>query len=71
MICPFCGREMIPGFVQSARKVFFTQEKHSWWFVPDTEDVLLTRHNMTGPTCTAYHCPDCKKVIADYGNKQT
>lgn len=22
---------------------------------------------MTAPTCTAYHCPSCRKVILDYG----
>jgi hypothetical protein len=30
------------------------------------KDVVLTKNNMTAPTCPAYHCPACRKVIVEY-----
>ena len=68
MKCPYCEREMIPGFIQSGREVFFTRKIHRWLFAPDGDDVTLTRDNMTKPNCVACHCPGCKKVIVDYGS---
>ena len=70
MNCPFCGKKMISGFVQSGREVFFTEKRHKYWFRADEEEILLTQHNLTGPTGVAYHCPDCKKVIIDYEVEQ-
>lgn len=69
MKCPYCGREMITGVVQSARQIFFTSKAHKFWFVPDAAvdgEVLLSAHNWTRPTCTAFRCPECQKVILDY-----
>jgi len=70
MNCPFCNKPMISGFVQGAREVFFTEEKHKWLFSTTGKDVLLTYNNLTAPTCVAYHCPVCKKVIMDYDSAQ-
>lgn len=69
MKCPCCGNEMTKGIVQSARQIFFTTKEHKNWFIPDVEgsdETVLSSHNWTKPTCTAYHCSDCKKVIIDY-----
>lgn len=69
MKCPCCKKEMIQGVVQSARQIFFTDKPHKMWFVPDMavkDEILLSTHNWTRPTCTAFHCPDCKKIIIDY-----
>ena len=69
MKCPCCGGEMTSGVVQSARQIFFTTKAHKNWFVPDTagnEEVMLSSHNWTRPTCAAYHCSKCKKVVIDY-----
>ena len=69
MKCPCCENEMISGVIQIARQIFFTTKAHKNWFIPDAEckdEVLLSSHNWTRPTCTAYHCPDCKMVIIDY-----
>ena len=60
---------MLRGVVQSARQIYFTNKAHKNWFVPDAtgnEEVLLSAHNWTRPTCTAFHCPDCRKVVIDY-----
>lgn len=70
MKCPCCGKEMINGVVQSARQIFFTTKAHKFWFAPDAnrnDEVLLCPDTWIAPTsCTAYHCPDCKKVVIDY-----
>ena len=73
MNCPCCGKEMVSGVVQSARQIFFTTKPHKNWFAPDTagkEEYLLSRHNWTRPTCSAFHCPDCKKVVIDYSEEK-
>lgn len=69
MKCSFCGKEMESGVVQSARHIFFTTKAHKVWFYPDTaceKEVVLSFHNWTRPTCAAWNCPMCKKVVLDY-----
>ena len=69
MKCPTCGQEMEEGFVQSAREIFFTIEPDRVWFKVKKEEVLLRTHNWTRPTCIAYLCRNCKKVVIDYAEK--
>ena len=64
-----CGQEMEEGFVQSAREIFFTIEPHRFWFKVKKEEVLLSSHNWTRPTCIAYLCRNCKKVVINYAEK--
>ena len=69
MKCPCCGGNMTRGIVQSARQIFFTTKAHKNWFLPDTatgDEITLSSHNWTSPTCAAYHCSACKKVVIDY-----
>lgn len=72
MKCPCCGNEMTRGTVQSARQIFFTPKAHRNWFIPDitgNEEICLSSHNWTMPTCIAYHCAKCKKVVIDYSSE--
>ena len=70
MNCPYCGNEMTSGVVQSAREIFFTTKSHSMWFKPSgSHEFSLSTHNWTRPTCVAYHCRDCKKVVIDYSKE--
>ena len=69
MKCPTCGQEMEEGVVQSAREIFFTIEPHRFWFKVKKEEVLLSSHNWTRPTCIAYLCRNCKKVVINYSEK--
>jgi hypothetical protein len=67
--CPICNREMKEGVIQSARTIFFTTEPHSFFFKPDnagSKEITLSKHNWTRPTCKAYHCEKCKKILLDY-----
>ena len=72
MKCPYCGNEMESGVVQSARTIFFTTKEHKNWFFPDVasgEEVTLSSHNWTRPTCKAFHCAFCQKVVIDYAGE--
>ena len=74
MKCPSCGIEMKSGVVQSARQIFFTTKEHKNWFIPDVageEGVMLSSHNWTRPTCKAFHCAACQKVVIDYSEECT
>ena len=66
MTCPYCGRQMTEGFIQARGEVYFTEAPHKLLFGASGKDVVLTRHNRTAPTCAAWHCPACKKVLIDY-----
>jgi len=69
MKCPCCGKEMVSGVVQSGRQIFFTTKAHKIRFIPnivENEETVLSSHNWTRPTCTAYHCAKCKKIVIDY-----
>lgn len=72
MKCLDCGNEMAKGVVQSARKFFFTTTEHKNWITPyigDDEAIVLSTHNWTSPTCIAYHCSYCKKVVISYSEQ--
>ena len=66
MKCPFCEKEMIEGYVQSARKVFFSENLADFLGDVYGDEIVLTDHNFWGPRCLAYNCPDCKKIIIEY-----
>ena len=67
MICPYCNNEMISGFVQSAREIYFTEKPHKILFGASGNDIVLSQNNMSAPTCAAYQCSVCKKITIDYG----
>lgn len=72
MKCPFCGKEMEKGVVQSTREFYFTMEpsKYSSVLLNLDTDVRLSGGSILKlPTCTAFRCRDCKKVILDYAEK--
>ncbi len=66
MKCPFCEKEMVEGYVQAARKVFFSESLSEIFIWAGPDDIVLTNHNLTNPRCLAYNCPDCKKIIIEY-----
>ena len=67
MKCPCCGKAMISGVVQSSRNIIFTTEPSCGAFnIKSKDDVVLSSNNFTGPTCLAYICKECEKVVIDY-----
>ncbi len=70
MNCPCCSNEMQKGVVQSAREVFFrTEPRSAWSLLGKKGEVSLSEYNFTCPTCTAYICRACRKVVVDYAEK--
>lgn len=70
MYCSKCNEPMVSGYIQARGEVYFTQQPHRWSFAAAGDDVVLTHHNWTRPTCDAWHCPVCKMVIIDYRKKE-
>ena len=66
MKCPCCGKPMTSGVVQSQRKIIYTTEPKGTFIVAGGEDVVLSSRNFVGPTCLAYICKECEKVVIDY-----
>ena len=67
MKCPWCKIEMVDGFINSARKVVFSEKPNDdFFFLAGRECINLTQHNWTRPSAKAYHCENCKKLIVDY-----
>lgn len=66
MKCPYCVQEMTKGYLQSARKIFFTEKRHKFMFEPYKEDLEITEHNWTAPTAEAWRCSFCGKIIVEY-----
>jgi len=58
---------MTAGYLQSARKIYFSAKQHHGILIPDeATDILLSHHNRNMPVCDAYHCPACHLVISRY-----
>ena len=66
MICPYCNNPMVSGYIQACGEVYFTEEPHKYLLGHKAGEIVLTEKNMTAPTCKAYRCRDCRKVIVEY-----
>ena len=56
---------MISGFVQARGEVYFTEKPHKMLLGARGEDVAFTKNNKIAPTCMAYHCQICRKVVVE------
>ena len=71
MRCPYCKNEIEYGFVQSNKEIIYTNsEKNSPLVWARKGDVRLTPGFWGPATCSAWHCPGCRKVIIEYGPDQ-
>jgi len=69
MKCPECRKEMQEGVVQSAGPIFFTTKEKKNWLFPNLavkDEILLSSRNWVRPTCRAYCCANCRKVVLEY-----
>ena len=64
MKCPYCGEEMIRGYLMSSvdnlTKVFRIKK---------SDDLELSKGSEGIPHCEAYRCNSCKKILIDYANR--
>ncbi len=71
MKCPYCGEEMIDGFLISSRDITFSNDDPNRTFrIKKRNDLELTKGSGGSiPHCAACHCSRCKKIVIDYGNE--
>lgn len=67
MKCPYCNNEMEQGFVQSARDIFWSKEKHKVFFNVREGELTIAK-GLNGCIRKANCCKICKKIIVDYDN---
>ncbi len=66
MICPYCGEEMVDGFIQSANQIYFNKGKRARFFAAgDLRSRNLTRVSLRAPNLKSYLCENCQKIIVD------
>lgn len=59
-ICPYCGGELLSGYLQSARQIIWSQEKKSISFRADEEgDLVVSRGIWEGSFADCRYCADC------------
>lgn len=64
MNCPFCGKEMVKGCLQSREFLSWNQKK-----VPTVFTGMMAAEMELGFSVTAYRCDACKKLVVDYAEK--
>ena len=56
MECPKCGKDMQPGFLQTAKIVAFNKTRHKISLNPkDKEDIVLARKAFTGTDFSRFY----------------
>ena len=72
MKCPYCGNEMIKGYIQCRDGVTWTPKKQlvaALSFLGKNSVSLANGAADNSRTVFAYKCSDCKKVVIDYLGK--
>ena len=68
MKCPYCGEEMVDGYVQSANQIYFNKGSKARFFAAgDLRSRNLTRVSLRAPYIKSYLCESCQKIIIDVG----
>ena len=62
MKCPYCGDEMIRGYLMSSRDITFAVDNL-------TKVFRISKGSGGIPHCEAYRCSSCKKILIDYANR--
>ena len=69
MDCPYCGREMEQGLIQSPHDISWIKGTKRKLFRGAfyQDSVVLSRYSpLHGSAVTAFLCRDCQKVIIDH-----
>ena len=67
MICPYCGKEMTEGYIQSAQQLYLNKGKRPRAFASgDLSSISLSKFSLTkAPYVKAEYCSGCRKIIID------
>ncbi|MCI8291259.1 MAG: hypothetical protein HFJ25_03275 [Clostridia bacterium] len=70
IICPYCGKQLIQGYIQSPRPISWLPKKLKLFTLAGfkgKEAVVLSEGKcLSAPCVIAYNCRECKKIIIDY-----
>ena len=70
MKCPYCGEEMIRGYLMSSRDITFAVDNLTKVFrIKKSDDLEFSKGAGAIPHCEAYRCSSCKKILIDYANR--
>ena len=70
MKCPYCGEEMIRGYLMSSRDITFAVDNLTKVFrIKKSDDLELSKGSGGIPHCESYRCSNCKKILIDYANR--
>ncbi|MBQ7492721.1 MAG: hypothetical protein IJT76_09105 [Clostridia bacterium] len=60
MNCPYCKKEMRPGWIQSRDALGWSEKKRA---VPALAGLLAEVELLSATK--AFYCPDCRKIVID------
>ena len=64
--CPYCGRLMKSGYVQSFRQIYFNEGKRRFFASGDLKSKNISDLGaIKAPSVPAAYCRFCKKIILD------
>lgn len=70
MECPYCGGEMVQGYISSPRTLCWSPKPlktFSEWSFRKQENVVLAEADLLSPPRIAAHrCVSCKKIVISY-----
>ena len=71
MNCPYCGEEMVLGYVQSSRAVIWDKEILSGIIIPSSEGMALTKKIsfVDALGFKAHLCEKCQVLISKLNEK--
>ena len=65
MKCPYCSEDMRVGYIQSARPIFWGEEKHKLLFSPRGNEEFTISESFWDCTAEAFYCAQCGKVVIE------
>lgn len=76
MLCPYCQKEMLPGYIQCRDGLTWTQYRQpvaalsSLALLWERDSIVLSNDDTgSAKTVHAHRCIDCQKVIIDYSSQ--
>ena len=64
--CPYCGKPMAVGYVQSFRQIYFNEGRRRFFASGDLRSKTISSLGIIkAPSVPAAYCADCKKIIMD------
>lgn len=72
MKCPYCGKDMIKGVIQSSGALKWSMKKYVFASEELHSDVIhiCKSSRFTGFSAAAYNCISRNKIIIDYGSSE-